>query len=420
MSTTIELEDYKEPTSDANAGLKRWQRQKSGYEQFMEQEGIPVFRGIGVRDTRELTLQDWDRRNVRGSFLLLDGLEGSKGMYVMEIRPQQATNPERHLYHEFFIVIEGRGTTETWIEGNPASKRNRFEWPSFEWKEGSMFRIPPNVNYRLVNGTNQRVLLLAATNAPGMFNMFNNREFIFNNDFRFPEFYGGSDTSSSQSKDFYKFDSRLVATPYNKRAAVHANFFPDIMHMDLPLDNQRAPGYRRITPMWYGFENSHTGFVAEYPRGRYSMAHYHESGAVLVCLRGEGYTYNWPRGFGFTPWQDGHADEVRVQEYVPGGLVAAAPGGGEWFHQHFGVGKEALRVCNFWGGPNAKPDEFLNKKTGVSALATTREGGQTIDYRDEDPFVREEFLHRLAEDGVECTMPENIWTEGAPQAEPGP
>ena len=397
----IKLESYNEPKGDENTGLKRWERQKTGYEKFMAEEGIPVFRGIGVHDTRALDLKDWGRRNARGSFLLLDGLEGSKGMYVIEVGAAKATAPERHLYHEFFIVIEGRGTTETWIEGEPDSRH------SFEWKAGSMFRILPNAHYRLVNGTNKRALMIAATNAPGMFNMFDDRGFIFDNDYKFAQFFSG--------KGFYDFDNRIVATPYNKRAAVRTNFFPDVVNMKLPLDNQRAPGYRRITPMWHGFENEHTGFVAEYPIGRYSMAHYHESGAVLVCLKGEGYTYNWPREYGFTPWKDGHADAVRVQEYVAGGLVAAAPGGGQWFHQHFGVGNQPLRVCNFWGGPNAVPNEFLNKKTGVSALATTREGGQTIDYRDEDPFVRAKFEERLAESGMTSTMPPEVYIEGAPQ-----
>jgi mannose-6-phosphate isomerase-like protein (cupin superfamily) len=397
----IKLQGYNEPKGDENTGLKRWERQKTGYEKFMAEEGVPVFRGIGVRDTRDLELKDWSRRNARGSFLLLDGLEGSKGMYVIEVGAAKATEPERHLYHEFFIVIEGRGTTETWFEDGDGSRH------MFEWKPGSMFRVLPNAKYRLVNATNKRALLLAATNAPGMFNMFDDRNFILDNDYRFKQFDSG--------KGFYEFDDRVVATPYNKRAAVRTNFFPDVVNMDLPLDNQRAPGYRRITPMWHGFENEHTGFVAQYPIGRYSMAHYHESGAVLVCLRGEGYTYNWPREFGFTPWKDGHADEVRIQEYVAGGLVAAAPGGGQWFHQHFGIGTEPLRVCNFWGGPNAVPNEFLNKKTGVSALATTREGGQTIDYRDEDPFVRKQFEAKLAEAAVESTMPPEVYVEGAPQ-----
>ena len=81
------------------------------------------------------------------------------------------------------------------------------------------------------------------------------------------------------------------------------------------------------------------------------------------------------------------------------------------------MGNRPLRLCNFWGGPNARPDEYLNRATGVSALATTREGGQSIDYRDEDPYVRAHFEARLAESGLASTMPPEVYTEGAPQAD---
>ena len=56
----------------------------------MEEEGIPIFRGIGVRDTRELELGDWKRTGGKGMFLALEGLEGLKGMYVLEIPPRFA------------------------------------------------------------------------------------------------------------------------------------------------------------------------------------------------------------------------------------------------------------------------------------------------------------------------------------------
>ena len=31
-------------------------------------------------------------------------------MYVLEVPSGGATNPEKHIYDEFFLVIEGRGT----------------------------------------------------------------------------------------------------------------------------------------------------------------------------------------------------------------------------------------------------------------------------------------------------------------------
>ena len=72
--------------------------------------------------------------------------------------PGGALNPEQHIYDEFFLVIEGRGTTEVWREGGKKQV--------FEWQPGTLFMIPINANYRLVNATGSPALLLAANNAP--------------------------------------------------------------------------------------------------------------------------------------------------------------------------------------------------------------------------------------------------------------
>jgi len=364
----------------------------------MEEQQIPIVRGMGVRDTRDVTLGAWQRRNARGAFLDLDGLQGVKGMYVLEVPGGGETNPERHIYDEFFLVIEGRGTTEVW--------RSDQKKQVFEWQAGTLLMIPINANYRLVNATGSPALLLAANNAPAVFNIFQSHRFIFDNDWDFRERYEMTD-------DFFKPRSELEMEPVRGRAAIRSNVFPDIVNAELPLDNQRAPGYRRIQPTFSGFiQDAGTGgFISQYPSGRYSKAHYHASGAVLVCLRGKGYTYNWPVDLGPTPWQEGKGDQVRVLEYVPGGLVAAAPGGGMWFHQHFGIGKDPLRVINYWGGPHARWGIADERDDQIKAgnLFGIHEGGRTILYHEEDPFIRQEYQRRLRAEGVDFTMPESAF-----------
>src|SRR5690242_314522 len=80
--------------------------------------GKPTFRGIGVRDTRELPLGTWKRLGGRGSFLHLRGIESLKGLYVVEVPAAGALNPERHMYDEFYLVIEARRSTEVWRDGD--------------------------------------------------------------------------------------------------------------------------------------------------------------------------------------------------------------------------------------------------------------------------------------------------------------
>ncbi|MGH2601128.1 MAG: cupin domain-containing protein [Dehalococcoidia bacterium] len=400
---------FTEPTGDQPAGLHVYRRSHSPYERWMEEEGIPIFRGIGVRDTREMPLGSWKRRNARGSFLYLDGLEGVKGMYVLEVPSGGAANPERHMYDEFFLVVEGRGTTEVWRQGGKEHV--------FEWQPGTLFMIPVNANYRLVNATGSPALLIAANNAPPVMNIFQSHRFVFENDWDFRERYEMTDY-------FFKPKSELEKDPVRARAAIKSNVFPDIVNCELPLDNQRAPGYRRIQPTFQGFVSDATtgGFVSQYPSGRYSKAHYHSSGAVLVCLKGKGYTMNWPTRLGPAPWRDGNQEQVNQIDYVPGGLVAAAPGGGNWFHQHFGIGREPLRVLNYWGGPSARWGSADQAEQGgenmkAGNLFGISEGGRTVLYHEEDPYVREYYRARLAEEGVEMSMPDSAFH---PPGIPGP
>ncbi|MBO0691832.1 MAG: cupin domain-containing protein [Acidimicrobiaceae bacterium] len=398
----LDTELFTEPTSESSrAGLRTWERIKSPYLEFIESEGIPIYKGIGVRNIRELDLGDWSRLGAKGAFLYLDGLDGIKGMYVLEVPARGVTTPMRQLYHEFYLVLEGRGTTETRA---PGSKNTQV----IEWQPGSLMYFPPNVEHRLINATDERVLVLAANNAPPIWNIHRDADFIFNNDYIFKAHY-------SEDPDFYRYDEKIYQVPLNRRAQTRSNFYPDIINAELPLDNQRLPGYRRIQPGWRGFEFDHGGFISQYPPGRYSRAHFHAAGAVLVCLRGAGYTFNWHRELGPTPWKDGNADQVRVQEYVQGGLVAAAPGGGNWFHQHFNVSREHFRVINYWGGPtnvrgSMGRDEGHDSGEVTSGNLNIREGGSSIAYSDEDPYVRATFEEHLAREGLKTEMPEELYT----------
>ncbi|MDE3077347.1 MAG: cupin [Chloroflexota bacterium] len=396
--------EFKEPGSEVeSAGYLSYKRVRSPYELYMEEEGIPIFRGIGVRDTRDLTLGAWKRLAGRGCFLHLNGLEGLKGMYVIEVPAAGALNAEKHMYDEFYLVIEGRGSTEVWREGQAKPQ-------AFEWQAGTLFMAPINAWHRLVNATASPALIIAANNAPPIMNIFNSRRFIFENDFDFRERFDGS-------ADFFKAKTEVEAEPVRGRAAVYSNVFADIVNCELPLDNQRAPGYRRIQPYFHGYpETAGTGgFIAEYPTGRYSKAHYHQSGAVIVCLKGKGYTFNWPIESGPRPWENGMADRVKVAEYVAGGLVAAAPGGGNWFHQHFSVSKEPMRTINFWGGPTPQGGAMGEDGEEVRAwnVYGIDEGGATIHYHHEDPYVRRYYAQRLAEEDVEMQMPESLFTTPA-------
>ena len=380
---------WHEPTAGKRAGFGKFGRPKTPYDLFMESEGIPVFRDIGVSRVQNLPLATWKRLGGRGSYIQLYGTEGKWGCYVVEVPGAGALNAEKHLYEEIYYVVEGRGTTEVWLDAD--SRRHVFEW-----QQGSLFSIPINAWHRIVNASSSPALLLGGTTAPNLMNLINNVGAIFDCPFQFRDRFSGAD-------DFYKYRDDIEPDPVRGLAMRRTNFIPDIVNCDLPLDNRRSPGYRRIEPFMTG--NTFYLWIAQHENGRYSKAHAHTSAAVLVCLRGKGYTYTWPEHAGITPWRDGKADLVKRVDYEPVGLVSAAPGGARWFHQHFGVSQEPLRLTA-WFGPHAlgrEPGPPGEIHTDYAAMDIP-EGGTAIPYWMEDPFIAKEYSETVLRNGAENRM----------------
>ena len=149
-----------------------------------------------------------------------------------------ALNPEKHIYEEIYLVVEGRGSTEVWLEGD--SKRHVFEW-----QKGSLFSIPVNAMHRIVNASSSPALLLGGTTAPNLMNLINNTDAIFNCPYQFRDRFSGAD-------DFYKYKDDIEPDPVRGLAMRRTNFIPDIINCDLPLDNRRSPGWRRVEPFMTG------------------------------------------------------------------------------------------------------------------------------------------------------------------------
>jgi len=373
---------WHEPTAGERAGFGKFNQPKSDYDRFMEADGLPIVRGVGVRRVQDLPLADWPRMGGRGSYIQLHGTEGKWGCYVVEVPAAGALKPEKHLYEEIYLVVEGRGSTEVWLDDG--GRRHVFEWQA-----GSLFSVPVNAHHRIVNATSSPALLLAGTTAPNVLNLVGNTDFVFNCPYAFTDRFSGGD-------DFYTPVDDVEPDPIRGLAMRRTNLVPDVFNCELPLDNRRSPGWRRVEPHMTG--NKFYLWIGQHETGRYSKAHAHTSAAILICVKGKGYTYTWPEECGVTPWQDGRADRVKRVDYEPVGMVSAAPGGARWYHQHFNTSHEPFRLTA-WFGPNhpslvtgLPPGEKQIDYTGMDIT----EGGTSIPYWMEDPFVREEFERSLA------------------------
>jgi quercetin dioxygenase-like cupin family protein len=326
-----------------------------GYARWQKEEGIPVVTGFHIEDVHDLPLEPWERTGGRGTFINLAN-QSVDDAYLCEIAPSESLRPQRHLFEEVVYVVEGRGTTSLRQGDGPAVQ--------FEWQKGSLFTIPLNAEYvhSNIDGRNP-ALLLGCTSAPLMIDLFRNRDFIFNNPFRFEDrFAGTSEELSGEGTLHSEYEGGVWET----------NFVPDVREIALQSVARRGKGLKH---MYIALaKNVMKIHLAEFAVGTYKKAHAHGPGAHILILEGEGYSLMWPDG-----------EEPKRYDWRPGSLFSP-PGG--WYHQHFNTGDRPVFHL-----------AFHRPVTVGSEGAATQ-----IEYEDEDPGIRELFNSELAKNGVRSLM----------------
>jgi oxalate decarboxylase/phosphoglucose isomerase-like protein (cupin superfamily) len=366
-------------------------KRETSYESWMRQEGIPIAEAYGLEDVREIPLKPWPRTGGKGAFIQLKGMEGFTGMYVGEIPPGGALNPERHLYEELIYILQGIGSTEVWSEQTGKQKVN------FEWETGSLFAIPLNSWHRLNNGSREPVIFLAVTSAPLMIDLLHDSGFIFGCDYAFNQRFDGR-------PDYF-----VPTSNRSERGGCmvwDSNFIADARNAITDLAEDKGSGVRITTFDMGG--STLVGHIAEWPVGRYHKAHFHQGGAILLILRSQGYTLMWPQEAGLRPYHNGRRDLVVKVDWREGSVVSPPTG---WFHQHFNTGREPARQLAFrYSGQSGKyllgVAKFIIKE-GVRT--SVREGGTLIEYEDEDPEIRRDYKVALKKASISMQMPSAVY-----------
>ena len=251
-------------------------------------------------------------------------------------------------------------------------------------------------------------MLLAATTAPNIVNLVRDPEFVLNCPYDFLNRF------DPDAEDYFKPVEEIYADPVRGLAMRRTNVIPDIVNCELPQDNRRSFSYRRVEPHMAG-ANFYMK-IGEYETGQYSKAHKHSSGAILVCIKGEGYSYTWPDRLGQRPWEGEVGDQVKKQPYQPVGMISAAPMTGDWYHQHFGTAPGGVRYLIFDGpyGPGFRSGGAPGSAGMDAGAVDTRDGGNAISYVDEDPQIRKSYSDELAKHGMTNEMPEWAYTSQTP------
>jgi quercetin dioxygenase-like cupin family protein len=345
---------------------------KSAYQKWIEGQGIPVLREFYIEDLRKVELAPWDWKGARGAYLNLIGTGNINDAYLCEIAPGKHIAPQRLLFEEMIFVLDGSGSTSVW---NDEKKKI-----TFEWQAGSLFSPPVNTWRQHFNGSGAKpARLLVVTSAPFVINLLRNMNFVLNNDFAFDDRFDADPDSFSGAGEAYK----------GRRMHVwDTNFVPDVRNLPLHRWEERGAGGSSV-----GIElaeNSMTAHISEFPVGTYKKAHRHGPGAHVVIIGGQGYSLMWPEGQPIQrfDWHDGSV-------VVPPEM---------WFHQHFNTGKTPARYLALRWGSQKYPRPWMSKGYGVDT--SVKQGGNQIEYEDEDPAIRRIFEEELAKQGVTSRMKE--------------
>ncbi|HYI89470.1 MAG TPA: cupin domain-containing protein [Beijerinckiaceae bacterium] len=334
------------------------------YTRWVRNEGLDIISAHYVQNLRTVELKPWARRGGRGVFINHEASRTSNDCYVCEIAPGKKLEPQRQLFEEMILVLDGRGSTSVW---NDAGQRI-----TFEWKAGALFAIPHNTWHQHFNGSGQEpARFVSVTNMPPTMNLYEDVEFIFQTPYDFKNRFAGEPDYFSNKGE-------------QKGLLLETNFVADAVNLPLISAKERGAGGGHIRfSMAKGSMNSH---ISQFPTGTYKKGHAHGPGAYVIILSGEGYSLMWPEG-----------EEPQVYPWEVGTLIVPP---NMWFHQHFNSGKTPSRYLAL----KHEVVSIRNAQGVPKAWISRRVGGDQIDYADESSFVREKFTDELAKHGMTPKM----------------
>jgi hypothetical protein len=135
--------------------------------------------------------------------------------------------------------------------------------------------------------------------------------------------------------------------------------------------------------------------VSEMPAGTYKKGHRHGAGYHVMCVGGSGYSLMWFEG-------DREYQRIEWQHGV------VFPPADQQFHQHFTTSATAARYLGVGFGSlrypftAARRAEILGKD--VAFATSMKQGGDQIEYEDQDPRIHPMWLSEMKKHGLTPAM----------------
>ena len=352
------------------ASFEQW-HVKSSYQDFVRQEGVPLYEGSSLADLGSLELGEWRRRGGRAAYTRL-GDQENYNLQIVDIPPGGELAPEHHLYEAIMFVLAGRGATTLWQPGEPKI--------TVEWSAGALLAVPLNAWHQEFNASgSEPCRVLFGTNMAQVINLYHNLEFVFDN----PQVF--SDRWSAAIPDFFN----TGGTHRNFRLH-ETNFIPDVRAFALDPSEDRG---RRAELMRLAMGSSSIGVhLMSVSEGTYVTAHRHFAGPHVIVVEGSGYEIFFMPG-----------EEARRQRVEANPFTVIAPRHNE-FHQHFNTGHGPYRMLAF----TPFPAKYGMGRSYDPKLTSRSDNPHSwtymIPFEDEDPAIRAEYYAELAGRGIDLQL----------------
>src|SRR5262249_5579345 len=104
----------KEPRAPTGLRANWAPRRETALTGWVRQEGLDIISAHYVPNLRTVALKPWARRGGKGVFINHEASRTSNDCYVCEIASGGKLAPQRQLYEEMILTLDGRGSTTVW------------------------------------------------------------------------------------------------------------------------------------------------------------------------------------------------------------------------------------------------------------------------------------------------------------------
>ena len=347
------------------------------YGDWAKGEGVPIVEALGL-DLFEVETKPWARWGTDGAIVHLKGRGDFTSLFLLDLQPGGKSAQLKHMFEMVVYVLDGNGSTT--IE----TADGRVH--SFEWQPKSLFALPLNAKYQFFNGSGTKRARLACVNAaPIVMNLYHDTDFTWNNAFHF--------RSRDGEANHFSGEGEFVPIRPGRNMWV-TNFVPTVSAFELKAWEARGSGSSNMKFILAdGTMHAHS---SEMPVGTYKKGHRHGADFYVFTVHGTGYSLLW---------YDNQKEFERID--WKHGVVFVPPDG--MFHQHFNTNPTPARYLAIALGSMRYPFvESKRKLFGGGVDTSVEDGGNQIEYTNQDPRIHEIYLKELAKTGVDSRMGKSI------------